>query len=146
MERLPLNILLGSDEEAVLFNNEIVAGLTSFELDAAKVVKTSYVCVNCFPRPSGHRIERAKMDSTYPLHIYVGDNVNEMLVSLNGKPIGALREIQVKLSTTQKRLVRLTSYVPLPEDLEVALLDLGVEIIVQPPDTEESAGGQDAHL
>lgn len=146
MERLPLNILVGPDEEAVLFNNEIIAGLTSFELTAADVVRTSYVCVNCFPRPSGHRIERAKMDNTYPLHIYVGDDVNEILVSYAGKPIGMLRDVQVKLSTTQKRLVRLTSYVPLPEELEVALLDLGVEIIVQPPDTEESAGGSDAHL
>jgi hypothetical protein len=143
MERLPLHIILGPDEELVLVNGEIVAGVTDFELDASTHVKTTFTCVNCFPRPSGHRVGEP---GKYPLHIYVGDDVNEIVVSLNGKPVGMLREIQVKLSTTQKRIVRITSYVPLPEELEVALLDLGVEIIVQPPDTEESAGGQDAHL
>jgi hypothetical protein len=143
MEQLPLHVILGPDEELVLFNGEIVAGVTHFELNAHTHVETTFKCVNCFPRPSGHRV---KEPGKYPLHLYVGDNVNEVVVSLDGKPIGMLREIQVKLSTTQKRIVRLTSYVPLPEELEVALLDLGVEIIVQPPDTEESAGGSDAHL
>jgi hypothetical protein len=141
MERLPLNILLGPDKEVVLINGEVIAGLTDFELSARERIETRYVCVNCFPRPSGHRVPEP---GKYPLHIYVGDNVNDVLVSHVGKPIGMLRDIQVKLSTTQKRIVRLTSYTPLPEDLEVALLDLGVEVIVEPPDL--SAGGEDAHL
>lgn len=143
MERLPLNILLGPDEEAVLINGEIIANLTEFELTARDKVETRYVCVNCFPRPSGHRVKEA---ASYPLHIYVGDNVNEIVVGYNGKSIGMLRDIQVKLSVAQKRIVRLTSYVPFPDDLGAALLDLGVEIIVEPPDTKESAGGADAHL
>ena len=146
MERLPLTVCIGAEEEAVLYENEIVAGLVDFKLDAHQIVKTHYVVVNCFPRPSGQRIQPAKLNADYPLRIHVGDDVNQVLVSLHGKPIGSLRDIQVKLSTTQKRIVRLTSYNPLPEELEVALLDLGVEVIVQPPDSEQSAGAPDAHL
>lgn len=147
MERLPLIICIGPVEEAVLYENELVAGLVDFTLDASSVVKTSYTVINCFPRPSGHSIQdKAKANEAFPLRIYVGDDINEIRVSLHGKPVGFIRGAQVKLSTTQKRMVRITSYTPLPKEAEAALLDLGVEIIVEPPDETAQAGGQDAHL
>lgn len=150
MERLPLTIYIGPAEDCVLFENEIVAGLVEFALDVnvdTPTVRTSHTVLNCFPRPSGHRMQdKAKADRSFPLHIYAGDTAASILVSLHGRPLGRLRDIQVKLSTTQKRLVRITSYTPLPDEAEAALLDLGVEIIVEPPDTAPTAGGSDAHV
>lgn len=147
MERLPLEICVGPVEEAVLYERELVAGLTEFELDASNFIKTRFTCVNCFPRRSGHGVQdHALMTKAYPLRIYVGDDVNQIRISLNGRPIGRIRNIQVKLSTTAKRVIRLTSDISLPEEAERALLDLGVEIIVQPPAIKQSTGDSDAHL
>lgn len=144
MERLPLTILIGPTEEAILWEGEIIAGLTDFELDASNLVRATYtVRGNCFPRPSGHKV---RSHNEYPLRIHVGDDVNEVVTAHKGRPFGFLRSVYVALKATQKRIVRITSYVPLPDDLNTALLDLGVEVIVQPPDDTQSAGGPDARL
>ena len=143
MERLPLSILIGPVEEAILFENEIVAGLTDFELDTSKHVRTTFSCCNCFPRRSGHGI---RSHSEYPLRIHVGDNVNEIVVAYEGKQLSLLGPLYIALGATRKRIVRITSYVPFPDELNTALLDLGVEVIVQPPDDPQSAGGLDASL
>jgi hypothetical protein len=146
MEQLPLTILIGPVEEAVLFENEVIAGLTDFELDASKFVRTTFSCCNCFPRRSGHRApNQEKGIEAYPLRIYVGDDVNEISVNFQGKPISHLGPLYIALGATRKRIVRITSYVPLPDELNTALLDLGVEVIVQPPDVP-TAGGTDARL
>ena len=140
MEQLPLCIYVGPVEEAVLYANELVAGLVEFQLKADAdnpTIRTSYEVVNCFPRPSGHGVQdRAGADEAFPLRIYVGDDVNTISVSFKGRPFSALSGIYVKLSTTQKRIIRITSYNPFPEELEIALLDLGVELIVEPSKEE----------
>jgi hypothetical protein len=143
MERLPLSVLIGSEEEAVLYNDEVVAGLTAFMLTTDQVIKTSFTCVNCFPRPSGHRIRDI---GKYPLRIRAGDDVNNVMLTYKGRPISALRELLVVLNAEAKRTIRVTTYTPIPEPAHTALLDLGVEVIVQPPDDTQAAGGEDAHL
>ena len=143
MERLPLSILISPVEEVVLFENEIVAGLTDFELDTTKHVRTTLSCANCFPRRSGHSVHS---HSEYPLRIHIGDDVNEIVVAYDGKQLSHLGPLYIALGTTRKRIVRITSYVPLPDKLNTALLDLGVEVIVQPPDDTQSAGDLDASL
>jgi hypothetical protein len=143
MERLPLQVLIGPGEEAVSYEDEFIAGLTDFELDANTHVHTVFSCANCFPRRSGHRIP--SISKEYPLRIYVGDDVNEIVVSYDGMQLSHLGPLYVVLGATRKRIVRITSYVPLPDYLNTALLDLGVEVIVQPPDVP-TAGDADARL
>lgn len=132
MEHLPLTVLIGPQQELVTWEGEVVAGLTAFKLDGRQVLRTSYSCANCFPRPSGHRVQDI---DRFPLRIYADDDVNHIRVSYEGRPISNLGEVYIELDVDQKRIVRLLSYVPFPEDLNTALLDLGVEVIVQPPDS-----------
>lgn len=144
---LPLIVLIGpeSDDELVLYEGEIVARVSSFTLLADQILHTHFSCAaSCFPRKSGHRPTKAL--SAYPLRIYANDSVNEMITSYRGRPIGLFSRVHIKLSATEKRIVQFTSYNPLPEELRQALLDLGVELIVQPsltPTTEET---EDAHV
>lgn len=135
MARLPLAIHVSPDEELVTFNGEIIAHLTSFELDLKSHVQTTFRCVGCFPRLSGRRIQEP---TQHLLRIYVGDDVNDTLVTCKGRPVSLLRDIQIRLSATQKRIIRFTSYIPFPEELKVMLLDLGVELIVAPPGDENA--------
>jgi hypothetical protein len=143
MANYPLNVLLGPSEELVLIDGEIVAGLTEFELHTRNLtIETRYVCVNCFPRPSGHRVPEL---GKYPLRIYAGDTTNDFLVTHGGRPLGALRAVHIKLSTTKKRIVQFTLGTPLPKELDTALLDLGVELIVTSADAL-ATGVEDANL
>jgi hypothetical protein len=130
--KTPLTILIGSDKEAVLYQNSIVAGLTHFQLCLGEIVETAFYCANCFPRVSGHRAALAD----YPLHIHVGDDINDAVVAYNGRPIGFVKEAFLSLSADAKRIIRLTSYVPWPDDLKPDLLELGVELIEEAPDAD----------
>jgi hypothetical protein len=144
MERLPLTILLGLTEEVVLWEGDVIAGLTDFTLDADMLVRATYtVRGNCFPRRSGNRIREP---GKFPLHIHVGDDVNEIVIAYEGRPFGLLRNLYVALKATEKRILRITTYALLPDELNTALLDLGTEVIVQPPDDPPSTGGVDASL
>ena len=146
MERLPLHILVGPAEEAVLYEGQLVAGLKRFELYTREdVVQTTFECTNCFPRPSGHRLQQDAREE-FPLRLYVGDRRDEILVSYDGTAIGHVREIYTALSTQSKRVMRITFAKPLPDDLHTALLDLGVEVVVQSPDADSALGDVDAHL
>jgi hypothetical protein len=138
MEHLPLTILIGPESEFVLIDGEVIAGLIEFKLKASsgERIKTHYTCINCFPRPSGQRVPP---QNDYQLRIYAGDHSDDTLVSYAGRPIGKLRSVEVKLSATQKRSVHLTAHELLPNELGIALLDLGVEIITETPDTKETA-------
>lgn len=125
-------VLIGPNNEIIAYNNDVIAGLVEFTLDTDPHIKTVYSCANVFPRPSGHRVKAGAVDE-YPLHIYAGDEPNAVLVGVKGKLYGVvLRRIQVHLHATKKRIIRLTTYLPLPEDSKLILLDLGVELIVEP--------------
>ena len=141
MERLPLSILIGPEDEAVVYGRELIAGLTRFVLDTSTCVLTTFQCANCFPRSSGHR----PLLDDYPLRIYVGDNVNEIIVSYKGSRLSHLGTLYIALNAKSKRLIRITSYRPFPDELNTALLDLNVEIIVQSPN-EQADGDPDARL
>lgn len=141
MGTLPLQVFIGPQNEIIAYNNEIVAGLTEFELDTDPHIQTTYKCANVFPRQSGHRVMPGQNDN-YPLRIYAGDNVDELLVGVQDKLFGVvIRHLHIKLSATEKRLVRLTTHLPLPDVSKLILLDLGVELIVEPPE-----GDMNAHL
>lgn len=141
MEPLPLSVLLGNAKEVILFKNGIVAGLLHFELDLTEYVKTSFVCSNCFPRPSGHIVHKLE---DFPLRIDVGDDRDQTTLTYKGKRLGSITNMYIVLSATDKRIIRLTASRELPDELNTALLDLGVEIIVQYPDT--TMENTDAHL
>jgi hypothetical protein len=143
MEALPLSVLIGPKEELVLFNDEIVAGLTFFELDASDRIRTTFTCTNCFPRPSGHRVREI---GKYPLRIRTGDDIDHAMVTYVGRPISGVRKVFVCLNAAVKRTVRVTTYTKLPDKLNTALLDLGVEVIVQSPDADQALGDVDANL
>lgn len=144
MEQLPLTILIDATDEAVLFENDLIAGLIDFELDTSepKCVKTTFVCTNCFPRRSGHRVSQ---HDKYPLRIHVGNDPQQVLLTYAGRPISHFRNLYLMLSATRKRIIRITACKPLPKGLNTALLDLGVEIIVQSADMP-TAGDIDACL
>jgi hypothetical protein len=146
MERLPLHVLIGPAEEAVLYENEVIAGLTYFHLHIREqLIQTTFKCKNCFPRRSGQRLP-SNAKEEFPLCFYIGDNANDTLLGYDGTLLGHLREIYIILSTASQRVVRLTFQQPLPDDLNTALLDLGVEVIVQSPDADSALGDVDAHL
>lgn len=147
MDALPLTVLIGPEDELVVWEGEALAGLHRFILDtmdstgSEMPLRTVFTCSGCFPRKSGQRVTNL---IKYPLRIYADDDLQHLRVSYGGRPISHLGGLYISLSATQKRIVRITSYIPFPEDLRVALLDLGVEIIVEPPD--QSAGAIDASL
>ena len=147
MPTLPLTILIGpeNDEEVVLYEGEVIARVTAFTLDTGPILTTHFTCANCFPRKSGH--SPPKPLSSYPLRIYADDDIKNLHISYLGRPIGHLSNVHVHLSATAKRIIRFTSYNPLPEELRQALLDLGVELIVQPlPPTPEDEETENAHV
>lgn len=133
----PLRIHVGPKQELLLFNNQPLGGLTSFELDfkPGNVVYSKYECAGCFPFLLTEAPERSLSNKDFPLRIYVGPHSDETFTEqgLNvwfyGRPL-PVQAAQLRLHTQEKRIIRLTLTTELPQEVLEALLDLGVEVIV----------------
>ena len=133
----PLRIHVGPELELLLFNNQPLGGLISFELDfkPRNVIYSKYECAGCFPYLLTEAPERSLSNKDFPLRIYVGPHSDEKFTEqiLNvwfyGKPL-PVHAAQLRLHAQEKRIIRLTLTAELPQEVLNALLDLGVEVIV----------------
>lgn len=133
----PLRIHVGPELELLLFNNQPIGGLTHFELDfqSAQAIHTQYACAGCFPFLLAEAPERSLSNAEFPLRIYVGPPSDETFTDqhLNvwfyGRPL-PVRQILVQLHADAKRIIRMYLDTALPSEVLSALLDLGVEVIV----------------
>jgi len=133
----PLRIHVGPEQELLLFNNQPLGGLVSFELDFKPdaVVYSKYECAGCFPFLLTEAPERSLSNQDFPLRIYVGPHSDETFTEqvLNvwfyGRPL-PVQAAQLRLHAKEKRIIRLSMTAELPKEVLEALLDLGVEVIV----------------
>lgn len=134
----PLRIHVGPELELILFNNKLIGGLIAFELACApeNVVHTKYDCAGCFPFLLPEAPERSLSNQDFPLRIYVGPHSDEdftqqlLNVWFYGRPL-PVQSLYLRLHGQEKRIIRLTLTTELPQDVFNALLDLGVEVIVE---------------
>lgn len=133
----PLRIHVGTEQELLLFNNQPLGGLIAFELDfkPGNVVYSKYECAGCFPYLLTEAPERSLSNKDFPLRIYVGPHSDEKFTeqTLNvwfyGRPL-PVHAARLRLHAQEKRIIRLTLTTELPQEVLNALLDLGVEVIV----------------
>lgn len=128
MTPTPIEILIDEDTETVLYEGEIVAWLTHFELEAAADdarVHTRVHCTGCFPRKSGDIANRV-----HPLKIYAGDTPESVFVAYKHRPIGRIQRLVLKLDAYAKRVIRVYLPAALPDGVQEELLSLGVEFII----------------
>jgi len=133
----PLRIHVGPENELILFNNQPIGALTCFELDynPDEIVRSTYECVGCFPYLLAEAPERSLSNKDFPLRIYVGPHSDAKFTEqvLNvwfyGRPLAVQRAF-LRLHCDEKRIIRLTLTTELPQEVLDALLDLGVEVIV----------------
>lgn len=133
----PLRIHVGPEEELLLFNNQPLGGLISFELDFKQesVVHSKYECAGCFPYLLTAAPERSLSNTAFPLRIYVGPRSDESFTQqeLNvwflGRPL-PVYQLFVQLHAEQKRIIRMYLTQQLPQEVLDALLNLGVEVVI----------------
>lgn len=136
----PLRIHFGIDGhlDLVLLNGCPLSTLRSFKLHAktGEILKTEYGVAGVFPAQTDAP-DDALSNQAYPLRISASDDADELRVIYKNRPIGMLKEVFVYLhiqepTGTIKRQIRLVAHEMLDE-LRDELLDLGVEIIIEPP-------------
>ncbi len=133
----PLRIHVGPDVELLLFNNQPIGALQCFELDfkPGNAVRSTYECVGCFPYLLTEAPERSLSNKEFPLRIYVGPRSDEnflqqeLSVWFHSRPL-PVQQAFLRLHGQEKRIIRLTLTSELPQEVLNALLDLGVEVIV----------------
>jgi hypothetical protein len=123
--------------DLILLNGLRLEQLTEFELHAGvdQPLVTYYGVIGAFPNKQSDAPENTMSNKAYPLRISVGANADDVLVIYMSRPIGLLKEIYVRLFMHEgkpKRILRLTTY-KMPDELRDALLNLGVEVIIEPP-------------
>lgn len=123
----PLRIHIGLKFELVFFNNRLLQ-LRKFQLASGSGKATvMYGPMSLDPLQSMSIPDNAASYKEYPLRIYITKD-KETNVSYGGRPISAIKTVDLTLETDTKRQMKFLSAKQLPQELEAALLDLGAEI------------------
>ena len=138
----PLRVHIGKDKPPlILLNNQLLGRLSRFQLYAEvekALITTHYEVQGCFPNwdpPPDDGMSNA----SYPLRMSFSHECAQALVTFQGRPIGHLQGVTLDLTPDVKPVIRLFCIKnKLPEEVAKALVDLGVELVIDAIFEDES--------
>jgi hypothetical protein len=139
----PLRIHFGKEKPVlILFNNRQLGRLTEFKLHAdanTNIVQTTFDVFGCYPDWEDPP-EDGMSNQSYPLRMAFGHTTDKGCITYLGRPIGCVKEVLLHFEASgdrpqfcKKPTIRLTIYDREGhKELIDALVDLGLEIVVEP--------------
>jgi hypothetical protein len=130
---LPLGISVGKTNILVLWNGAEVNNLQMFDLcinNNKGPITPTYKTLGPLPT-TGAAPSDALSNSVYPLRMHLGSF--DAMLTFQSRPFGGIKLIQLHLETEKKPIIRFEFATAPPEELVIALVDLGVEVVIEEP-------------
>ncbi|MGD9209124.1 MAG: hypothetical protein PVI90_00035 [Desulfobacteraceae bacterium] len=120
---------IGKHNKHVLINKASVSNLRSFKLRTTPALITTWEIVGNdfkYNEPPNNIFS----NESYPLRVVIGKE--KAYIILLSRPLSMLKNIEIDLHAEHKDTIRIVSCIPLHQDIIDTLVDLGVEVEIQP--------------